>query len=114
MIRTWKCTRGEAELDAPETPPPTPLASLTNPQVQSFERFLIRTRGGIATQSAWRLAITCGEGDGAIILIEIGPDETFYRGEGVFLGWSQEQMGAVYRLLLPKSEDPPFELPQLG
>jgi hypothetical protein len=32
----------------------------------------------------------------------------------VFLGWSQEQMEAAYRLLLPKSEEPPFEIPQLG
>ena len=101
-------------MDSPEETASSPLESLTNPRVQSFERFLIRTRGGVATQSAWRLSVTCGEGDGAILFIEIGPDEAFYRGEGVFLGWSQQQMGAVYRLLLPKSEDPPFEIPQLG
>lgn len=68
----------------------------------------------MTTQSAWRISVSCGEGDGAILFIEIGPDEAFYRGEGVFLGWSQEQMGAAYRLLLPKSEEPPFEIPQLG
>jgi hypothetical protein len=100
-------------LDSPDTPDPSPLATLTNPSVQSFERFPIRTRGGAATQSAWRLSVTCGEGDGAIVFIEIGP-EAFYRGEGVFLGWSQQQMGAAYQLLLPGSEEPPFESPQLG
>ena len=85
-----------------------------NPRVVSFERFLIRTRGGVTTQSAWRLSVTCGEGEGAIVFIEIGPDEAFYRGDGVFLGWTQEQMAAAYMALLPKSEEPPFEIPQLG
>ena len=97
-----------------ETEADTPLGRLTNPQVLSFERFLIRTRGATSTQSAWRLSVSCAEGHGAIILIEIPPEETFLRGEGIFLGWSQEQMKAAYALLLPKSEDPPFEVPTLG
>jgi len=101
-------------MDLPDEKGAPSLGVLTNPQVLSFERFAIRTRGGSTTQSAWRLSITCVEGQGAILFIEISPEETFYRGEGVFLGWSQEQLAASYRLLLPKSEEPPFEIPQLG
>ena len=91
----------------------SPLAGLTNPQGLGLERFLIRTRGGSSTQSAWRLQVTCGEGQGAIILVEISPEETFYRGEGVFLGWQQDRLGAAYQALLPKSEES-FETQQLG
>ena len=29
----------------------------------------------MTTQSAWRMSVSCGEGDGAILFIEIGPDE---------------------------------------
>lgn len=103
---------GDPDLREPEAD--TPLGRLTNPQVQSFERFLIRTRAASSTQSAWRLSVGCAEGQGAIVFIEISPDQTFFRGEGIFLGWSQQQMSAAYALLLPKSEDPPFEIPQLG
>jgi hypothetical protein len=98
--------------ELPEAPHPS-LGVLTNPQVLSFERFLIRIRGGSATQSAWRLSVACGEGQGAIIFIEISP-ESFFRGEGVFLGWTQEQLAASYATLLPSSKEPPFEIPQLG
>jgi hypothetical protein len=104
----------EDDPDLRETEPDAPLGRLTNPQALSFERFLIRTRDGTSTQSAWRLSIGCAEGQGAIIFIEISPDQTFFRGEGIFLGWSQQQMSAAYSLLLPKSDDPPFEIPQGG
>ena len=92
----------------------SPLAGLTEPRALSLERFLIRTRGGSATQSAWRLAVVCGEGQGAIIFVEVASDETFYRGEGIFLGWPQDRMAAAYRALLPKSEETSFETQQLG
>ena len=93
---------------------PDPLAGLTEPRALSLERFLIRTRGSSSTQSAWRLSVVCGEGQGAIIFLEMSPAETFYRGEGVFLGWPPERMEAAYRALLPKSEEPAFETQQLG
>jgi hypothetical protein len=91
----------------------SPLAGLTNPQRQALERFLIRTRGGSSTQSAWRLSAACGEGQGAIIFVEISPHESFYRGEGIFLGWPQERLEAAYRALLPRTEET-FETQQLG
>jgi len=97
-----------------DDPLPDPLAGLTDPRALSLERFLIRTRGGSATQSAWRLSVVCGEGQGAIIFVEVASDETFYRGEGIFLGWPQDRMAAAYRALLPKSEEPSFETQQLG
>ena len=92
----------------------SPLAGLTEPRAISLERFLIRTRGGSATQSAWRLSVVSGEGHGAIVSVEASPEEKFFRGEGIFLGWAQDRMGAAYRALLPKSEEPVFETPQLG
>jgi hypothetical protein len=94
--------------------PESPLAGLTNSQGAALERFLIRTRGGSSTQSAWRLAVTCDEGQGAIILVEVSREETFYRGEGVFLGWPQDRLRAAYRALCPKSDEPDFEIHQLG
>ncbi len=98
----------------PTDQPESPVAGLTNPQGLALERFLIRTRGGSSTQSAWRLVVACGEGQGAIILVEVSPQETFYRGEGIFLGWPQDRLAAAYEALRPKSEEPDFELHQLG
>ena len=91
-----------------------PVRSLTNPRVLSLERFPIRTRGGSSTQSAWRLSVASGEGQGVIVFVEVSTEETFFRGEGIFLGWSPERLEAAYRALLPESEEPSFELPQLG
>jgi hypothetical protein len=93
---------------------PDPVPGLTEPKGEILERFLIQTRGGGATQSAWRLVVSCREGQGAIILVESSQSEAFYRGEGVFLGWPQDRMESAYRALLPKASDEPFETSQLG
>jgi len=90
------------------------VPGLTNPRVLALERFLIRLRDGSATQSAWRLAVESDEGQGAIIFVEVPPEETFYRAEGVFLGWSQDRMVSAYRALLPKPEADGFDMQQLG
>ena len=90
------------------------VPGLTNPRVLALERFLIRLRDGSATQSAWRLAVESDEGQGAIIFVEVSPEETFYRAEGVFLGWPQDRMGSAYRALLPKPEADGFDMQQLG
>ncbi len=94
--------------------PPELVPGLTNPRTLSLERFLIRTRTGSATQSAWRLSVACEEGQGAIVFVEALPGESFYRGDGIFLGWPQDRMESAYRALLPKSEESSFELHQLG
>jgi hypothetical protein len=90
------------------------VAGLTNPRTLSLERFLIRTRGGGSTQSAWRLSVACEEGQGAIVRVEASLEETYYRGDGVFLGWPQDRLDAAYRALLPKPDEPTFEVHQLG
>jgi hypothetical protein len=91
-----------------------PQAGLTEPRVLSLERFPVRMRDRAVTQSGWRLAVVCAEGAGAIVLVETSPAETFFRGEGVFLGWPSERLEAAYRALLPRAEGPEFELSQFG
>jgi hypothetical protein len=90
------------------------VPGLRNPRVLALERFLIRLRDGSATRSAWRLAVESDEGQGAIILVEVSAEETFYRAEGVFLGWPQDRLESAYRALLPKPEADGFHMPQLG
>jgi hypothetical protein len=98
----------------PETGSPELVAGVTNPRALALERFPIGLRGESAIQSAWRLSVASDEGPGAITRVEISPEETFYRGEGAFLGWRQERMAAAYLALLPKPEDDHFEMHQLG
>ena len=76
-----------------------------------MERVPIRTRESNVTRSAWRMEVSCGEGNGAIVLV----DDSVYRGEGLFLGWSQEDLAAAYAGAQKSGDDePPFELMQLG
>ena len=97
-----------------EVPPEEIVPGLTNPRATSLDRFPIRLRGDLITQSAWRLSVTSEEGEGAIVLVEIADGETYYRGDGVFLGWPADRMALAYRALLPGSETGPYETPQLG
>jgi hypothetical protein len=91
-----------------------PVAALTNAQALSLERFPIRMRESGSTLSSWRLCITCGEGEGSIVRVDAPSGEAFHRGEGVFLGWPEERLAAAYDALRPRSEEPGFEIPQLG
>jgi hypothetical protein len=91
-----------------------PVPGLSRPRAASLERFPVRIREGSATLSAWRLPVECVEGAGAIVVAEVSPDSTFFRGEGVFLGWPQERLKAAYLALLPKAESDGFELQQMG
>ena len=97
------------EPDSPEL-----VAGLTNPRALSLERFLVRTRSSSSTQSGWRLLVESGEGGGAIVFVETSAEETFYRGDGIFLGWPQERLAAAYNALLPKPESDGFEMQQMG
>jgi hypothetical protein len=81
---------------------------------KSLERVHVRSRHSDVTQSAWRLETTSSNGTGAITLVEISTSESHYRGEGTFLGWSQEELAIAYRELIPKSSDSGPETPQLG
>jgi hypothetical protein len=90
------------------------VPGLTNPRVLALDRFLIRLRDGSTTQSAWRLSVESDEGQGAIIFVEVSPEEMFYRAEGIFLGWPQNRLVSAYHALLPKPEADGFHMQQLG
>ncbi len=92
------------------------MASATSPyQLKSIEglsgvlakppqRVLVRLRSSDSPLSAWRLEVTSREGSGAIVLVEPSPTESFYRGEGAFLGWSQRKLASIYRALISTSQ----------
>jgi hypothetical protein len=92
----------------------TALSGLTSLHAGPRERVPIRTRASGVTTSAWRLEIAADQGTGAIVIIEVSPQESHYRGEGLFLGWTQERLAAVHDALWPRSDEPGFDLPQLG
>lgn len=76
---------------------------------RSLERVPIRVREGGSTISAWRMTVDTPTGMGTITLVD-----SFYRGEGVFLGWPQEKLASEYARLNTPPDDPRFELQQLG
>src|SRR5258708_40329657 len=92
----------------------TDASGMTNSVVRSLERAPIRMRESGVTHAGWRMEIGSDEGDGAIVLIELTADRSVYRGDGVFLGWSQERLAAAYQALRVVPDEPSFELNQLG
>ena len=60
----------------------------------------------------YRLYLLTLESD--IPLPELSSGEHYYRGDGVFLGWSQEQLASVYRALLPEQPEAEAQALQLG
>ena len=92
---------------------PEPVPGLTNARSLALDRMPIRTRECGATLSGWRLSAGSDQGEGAIVLVEAGAGEAWYRGEGVFLGWTAENLRAAYEALRPQSEES-FEIHQLG
>lgn len=77
------------------------------------ERVILRMRGAGVTVSGWRITVEAARGPGSIVLAEQGAQK-FYRGEGVFLGWSQERLEAAYSALLPTPQGPGDDHFQLG
>ncbi|HME91835.1 MAG TPA: hypothetical protein VKE49_10450 [Myxococcaceae bacterium] len=90
------------------------LAGLTGVTVNPPERVQVRSRLSNVTRAAWRIDVASDQGPGSITVVEISPNEQYYRGDGTFLGWNQEQLAAAYRDLLPQSGDAGPESPQLG
>lgn len=84
-----------------------------NLTVRSLERASIRTRESGVTHAAWRMEIDSDAGSGTITLVE-GGGVPIHRGEGIFLGWTQEQLAETYQRLLAPDTEPPFEVMQLG
>ena len=98
--------------DAPEFPELDRL--LAAPWTSALDRFPLRMREGSSTRSGWRIAFASERGPGAIVRVELDDGRTFYRGDGVFLGWSQESLAEGYRRLLPQADEDRFEPAQLG
>jgi len=84
-----------------------------NLKVRSLERASIRTRESGVTHAAWRMEIDSDAGSGTITLVDAG-GIPIHRGDGLFLGWSQEQLAETYQRLLAPDTEPPFEVMQLG
>jgi hypothetical protein len=94
-------------------PTPKRVAGLTDPAVSPLERVAIRLRESSVTLSAWRMAVSAPEGAGTLIQVET-PGGSLFRGEGWFLGWTQESMSGAWKELLPPPTSDTFDLPQLG
>lgn len=93
--------------------PPKRIAGLTEPRTPPLERVAIRLRENSVTLSAWRLAASAAEGEGTLVRVETSGG-TLFRGEGWFLGWTQEAMSAAWAELLPPAEPDTLHIPQLG
>ena len=90
------------------------VTGLTEPTVQPLERVAIRLRESSVTLSAWRMLVSAPEGAGTLVRVET-PGGALFRGEGFFLGWSQESMSVAWAELLPPSpSSEALDLPQLG
>ncbi len=89
---------------------------LTQIVTRPLERVPVRHRESRVTTSAWRLELRCDQGAGAIVRVEVSADEIYHRGEGLFLGWSQEHLAELYDALTRPTEGggPDLELQQLG
>jgi len=86
---------------------------LTNPAAL-LERVPVRERGGSLTRSAWRVAVTANEGSGTIVRIEAEGGAVHFRGDGLFLGSSPEEMAADWEALAHSDAPPEPESMQLG
>ncbi len=93
---------------------PVDVARWTLLTAEPLERAPVRTRESGVTASAWRLLATSAEGLGGIVLVDVSPSQSYYRGDGVFLGASQEELAAVWAALATPTDVPSFDLPQLG
>jgi hypothetical protein len=93
-----------------------PLPGLEGAAATPPERVPARTREGRITLAAWRMHVSTPGGPGAIMLVETNVGAVF-RGEGMFLGWTQENLAAAYQALIPRPtqhEPSMLDGPQLG
>jgi hypothetical protein len=88
-------------------------AALTNPSAL-LGRVPVRERGESLTRSAWRVAVTADEGSGTIVRLEASDGAVHLRGDGLFLGWSAEAMGAAWDVYARSNAPPEPEFMQLG
>jgi hypothetical protein len=98
----------------PEAPPdPLEGISISGHRV---ERVAARARDVAHTFSAWAISVETAQGAGRIVRIELTPDATLWRGDGVFLGWTHERLAAAWAALRAAEPAPDAapDLPQLG
>jgi hypothetical protein len=79
-------------------------------------RISVRARDAGHTFSAWALSVETAQGPGSIVKVEPSPAEAYWRGDGVFLGWTTERLAAAWdalRAAEPEPETSP-DFPQLG
>jgi hypothetical protein len=79
-----------------------------------LERVPVRMRESRVTTSAWCLAVHTARGDGRITRLEAPDGSTIYRGEGVFLGASADELEVAYRCALPPAPPPDPDPGQFG
>jgi len=99
---------------SPSTDQARIIAGLHEVAVGPLERVPVRARDSHVTVSAWRVLVDSDTGSGGIVLLELSSGEHYYRGEGVFLGWPQEQLASTYRALLPEQPESETQTLQLG
>ncbi len=99
---------------APEISPSPPTRLPRGATAGGLARVPIRLRGGTVTLSAWRLFVESEEGPGAITLVEEGTEDRFFRGDGSFLGWRQDELSAAWENLRRTPDEPEVPTPQLG
>jgi|SRR5215831_15983042 len=92
------------------------VCGLTGVSVQPLARVPIRRRESNVTTSAWRAEVTCDQGQGGIVSVELSVKTSCFRGDGLFLGWPQDRLAEAYRAFTAPSGDPEREpeLMQLG
>jgi hypothetical protein len=86
---------------------------LANPVLRSLERGPVRMRESGVTHAGWRMELDSDQGEGAITLIETTAGQPFFRGQGVCLGWEQEDLSMLYHSLRAPGE-PDLVFNQLG
>ena len=84
----------------PTEPAPLPIPGAV---CASLVRQPVRVRGAAVTTAGWRLEVTSPQGPGAIVIVE-GHAASWYRGEGVCLGLTQEKLAALWSGLAPREE----------
>ena len=102
--------------DFPLLPGPgekSPTERPTSGGLRSLERVPVRVRGLGTTVSAWRMIVDSERGSGTITVIDVDRHEA-YRSDGIFLGWTQEQLAAEYQRLNKSSGESQPDLLQLG
>jgi hypothetical protein len=103
-------------MDAPSAPTAKNAFGLTAVVAEPLERVAIRLRESGVTASAWRLKVASDQGGGSIVLVELSEQTSCFRGDGIFLGWSEARLAEAYRELTQAlgAGDSDLELLQLG